>query len=294
KGRHAEFEDGGGSFHYTPYAEFKVTAGERYRFRLISNGIMNCPIQFSIDDHTMTVIASDGHPILPFVVDSIVVNSGERYDFVLNADHSSPLRNFWIRLHGYNNCALHKATQTAILKYDGAPDVLPPEPTTWEDAVRPGFDQFCNIDTLAPKNCKEEWCACTHHYKVKRGHLVELIIVDEGILSHAYHPMHLHGHKFSVVAMGRIGEQTTVDEVKALDLAGGITRRIPQAPIKDTVIVPDGGYTVIRFKADNPGVWLFHCHVELHAAMGMAMVFQVGEAKDFPRAPRNFQRCGNS
>ena len=46
-----------------------------------------------------------------------------------------------------------------------------------------------------------------------------------------------------------------MDDVKALDEAGGITRRVTQAPIKDTVIVPDGGYTVIRFKADNPGMY---------------------------------------
>ncbi|GFO31991.1 multicopper oxidase [Plakobranchus ocellatus] len=390
KGRHAQILDDDSTVHYTPHAEFKVTPGQRYRFRLISNGIMNCPIQFSIDNHTMTIIESDGHSLLPFVVDSIIVNSGERYDFVLNADQTSPLRNYWIRLHGYNNCAMHKATQTAILKYDGAPDVLPPEPTTWEDAIRDGFslnpalldnsspavsaeisdlfaatfdsdlhatpqtpdmkiflgiefhgienkvahhpelypfngtygykfysphinwisnqmppsppltqlgdlpsNQFCNIDTLS-KDCKQEWCACTHHYKLALNALVELVIVDEGILSHAYHPMHLHGHKFSVVAMGKIGEKTTVDAVKALDEAGKITRRIERAPIKDTVIVPDGGYTVIRFKANNPGFWLFHCHVEFHSAMGMSMVFQVGEQKDFPRAPRNFQKCGDS
>ena len=44
----------------------------------------------------------------------------------------------------------------------------------------------------------------------------------------------------------------------------------------------------------SAGFWLFHCHVEMHAAMGMAMVFQVGEPSDFPSPPRNFQRCGNS
>ena len=30
---------------------------------------------------------------------------------------------------------------------------------------------------------------------------------------------------------------------------------------RDTVTVPPGGSTTIRFRADNPGAWLLHCHV---------------------------------
>jgi len=33
---------------------------------------------------------------------------------------------------------------------------------------------------------------------------------------------------------------------------------------------------VIRFKADNEGIWTLHCHVLWHQAAGMAMAFQVG------------------
>ena len=45
---------------------------------------------------------------------------------------------------------------------------------------------------------------------------------------------------------------------------GNITRKLDKAVKKDTVIVPDGGYTIIRFLADNPGWWFFHCHLEFH------------------------------
>jgi len=45
------------------------------------------------------------------------------------------------------------------------------------------------------------------------------------------------------------------------------------APIrKDTVIVPFGGYVVIRFISDNPGLWFLHCHIEPHQLEGMAAV----------------------
>lgn len=49
-------------------------------------------------------------------------------------------------------------------------------------------------------------------------------------------------------------------------------------PEKDTIIVPTGGYVIIRFKADNPGAWFFHCHIDLHNTNGMGMVFL--ESKD--------------
>lgn len=31
-------------------------------------------------------------------------------------------------------------------------------------------------------------------------------------------------------------------------------------PLKDTISIPSAGYTIVRFKATNPGFWLFHCH----------------------------------
>lgn len=53
--------------------------------------------------------------------------------------------------------------------------------------------------------------------------------------------------------MERLGSSVTVESIKELDRAGLIKRKLHRAPLKDTVTVPDGGYTIIRFKADNPG-----------------------------------------
>ncbi|KAG0647113.1 Cell surface ferroxidase fetC [Hyphodiscus hymeniophilus] len=44
---------------------------------------------------------------------------------------------------------------------------------------------------------------------------------------------------------------------------------------KDTVYVPPWGYVVIRFLADNAGIWTLHCHILWHQGSGMAMAFQV-------------------
>ena len=53
--------------------------------------------------------------------------------------------------------------------------------------------------------------------------------------------------------MERLGSNVTIDDVIKLDQQGLIQRNFDHAPIKDTVTVPDGGYTIIRFHADNPG-----------------------------------------
>lgn len=53
--------------------------------------------------------------------------------------------------------------------------------------------------------------------------------------------------------MKRLGKVVSVDEVKELERQGLIDRKLKRAPMKDTVTVPDGGYTIVRFHADNPG-----------------------------------------
>ena len=132
-------------------------------------------------------------------------------------------------------------------------------------------ESFCNESTVF--NCKEKQCACPYMLHVPLGSLVEVILIDEGNLSYssydyisnscihvfvgvtfdATHPFHLHGSSFRVVAMERVGSHVSVDQVRAMDEEGRIRRNLINAPIKDTVAVPDGGYTIIRFVAINPG-----------------------------------------
>ena len=47
---------------------FNVEQEKRYRFRLISNAVLHCPLKFTIDNHNLTIIASDGRPFEPYEV----------------------------------------------------------------------------------------------------------------------------------------------------------------------------------------------------------------------------------
>ena len=65
------------------------------------------------------------------------------------------------------------------------------------------------------------------------------------------------------------------DAVVTMDERGEIRRNLVNPPLKDTVMVPDGGFTVLRFLADNPGYWLVHCHMSWHNHLGMGFVIKV-------------------
>ena len=45
--------------------------------------------------------------------------------------------------------------------------------------------------------------------------------------------------------------------------------------------------------ADNPGTWMFHCHLDFHSEVGMALLIKVGKDQDLPGEPINWPQCGN-
>ncbi|PLN86312.1 Cupredoxin [Aspergillus taichungensis] len=74
-----------------------------------------------------------------------------------------------------------------------------------------------------------------------------------------WHPIHLHGHDFYILAQG----------VNPWD--GVVNTNNP--PRRDTAMLDAMGYLVIAFRTDNPGAWLMHCHVGWHTSEGFALQF---------------------
>ncbi|EJU02139.1 ferroxidase [Dacryopinax primogenitus] len=93
---------------------------------------------------------------------------------------------------------------------------------------------------------------------------IELYIYNSDSNSH---PFHLHGHKFQVVAMSQdiTSDDPTVNEPLVEGQANPSRR--------DTIMIPAGGSVNLRFRADNPGTWMFHCHIEWHLEAGLAVIF---------------------
>ncbi len=86
---------------------------------------------------------------------------------------------------------------------------------------------------------------------------IVLFVVQQPNLSH---PFHLHGYGFNVIGIGR-SPDTNVKKINlkhALDLdrRGLLHRQYNLPPVKDTIALPNNGYVVLRFRADNPGKYL--------------------------------------
>ena len=67
------------------------------------------------------------------------------------------------------------------------------------------------------------------------------------------HPLHLHRHLFEIT-----------------EIYGKATAGI----LKDTVVVPSYGRATVEFTADQPGLTLFHCHIQQHMDFGFKALFR--------------------
>ncbi|KAF9963277.1 hypothetical protein BGZ65_004767, partial [Modicella reniformis] len=77
------------------------------------------------------------------------------------------------------------------------------------------------------------------------------------------HPFHLHGHVFQIV-----GRSEGKYNPASGPYPGYFNNANPSR--RDTVLIPSEQNVAIRFHANNPGVWLFHCHIEWHLQAGLA------------------------
>ena len=93
-----------------PLTTVEVGNGETIRLRLI-NGSSTFTFRYQVDGHPLTVIASDGSPIQPVVVDSLFFAPGERYDVLLKAQQRGV---HWIRAVTLDNNEVR-----AVLRYRG-------------------------------------------------------------------------------------------------------------------------------------------------------------------------------
>lgn len=98
------------------------------------------------------------------------------------------------------------------------------------------------------------------------------------------HPYHLHGNDFWVVGRG-YGDYNATRDVPNYNLENPVLR--------DTVVGLSGQWVALRLKANNPGVWFLHCHIEPHLAMGMGFVLIVSPDK-IGSVAKNIQYCTGS
>jgi len=279
-----------------PLETYEVKAKDRIRFRII-NASSTYAFRFAIDEHKLSVIATDGALTRPLDVNNLIIDVGERYDVVVNADR--PAANYWIRAKTLEENREDHAL--AVLRYKGAPQALPQTKATWGASLKLGdLKPYALRKITGPTTNKlllltgsmmpYKWMVNGQIFelpkkpltadrnppdppvtqmRLKQGDVVRLVINNQSKMSH---PFHLHGHYFHVLGVG--AEDAGNYNGQALNERDPIQ--------KDTLRIPRRAWAVVQWEADNPGFWFFHCHIEWHLATGMAILVVEGD----PPLPR--------
>lgn len=111
---------------------------------------------------------------------------------------------------------------------------------------------------------------------VQSGKLIEIKIINK---DPGEHPFHMHGRSFWVVGKGNTANVNDITPVKTINPLRRDTFTVPPCNINANDECIDVGYTTIRFIADNPGVWILHCHIEWHIQSGLTMTIVEGADK---------------
>jgi FtsP/CotA-like multicopper oxidase with cupredoxin domain len=233
---------------------FTAKPGQRIRIRII-NAAADTAFRVALAGHRMTVTHTDGFPVVPTDVHAVLLGMGERYDVVVTAgDGVFPL----VALAEGKNSLARALLSTAAGR---APDAAfrPPELTgrvgtveTFTATKEVQLPTGSDLDLPARLSgimMEYGWMINRRPYDqtvpliVRQGQRATLTFTNETMM---WHPVHLHGHTFQVIKT---------------DGSPG--------PRKDTVIVKPMQSVAVKLVADNPGIWMLHCHNGYHMEAGM-------------------------
>ncbi|WVQ83313.1 hypothetical protein IAT38_005452 [Cryptococcus sp. DSM 104549] len=287
-------------------------AGKKYKIRVINMSAL-AMFFIAIDQHDIKIIEVDGVEVEPYDIDVLTISVAQRYSILVEAKDVSDVNYAMTvmqseEMYDYlpDELVLNNTIQ---ISYSSAN--APASPVTYGEvddlddtqftplvhqAMAPAdveftlhvdFDTysdgtnrgaFNNItfqepptpsiftaltmgnDSLNPA----VYGAQTHALTYKHMSNVQLTVYnwDSGP-----HPFHLHGHEFQVVQ--RSFDVTSDEEGDNPELEEGQDNPMR----RDTITIPATGKVVLRWRADNPGTWFFHCHVDWHLSSGLAAVF---------------------
>ena len=261
-----------------------VRPGERIRLRCIS--VANARIMaFSFPGLIASIVAIDGQPLASpsALTEPLLIAPAQRADLIIDIPIDAPPELV------INEVSTGEPLSAAIMAVSGPPVrdkvkqagslILPPNPLPHSLSVSDALSvdlrmeggamgqlreasyqgQMYDLRTLVLEKGKawtfngEAGMPLKPLFKSMLGRTVTVNMINDTRWPHA---MHIHGHHFQVVE--RNGA------------------KIADAPWRDTELVEPGDSTRIAFVADNPGKWLFHCHMLEHHMAGMGTWFEVG------------------
>ena len=245
----------------------RVKTGQRILFHIL-NGSATEIRSLALPGHSFQVVALDGNPVPnPVKVPVLWFGTAERISAIVEMNHPG----VWIlgdladddRHHGMG-IAVEYANRKA------APAWAAPPPFKWSYArfAKPGANAAAPDETIqmtfAKDNAAHEgfnvWTINGVAYPMTEGKAPATFHLQQGKryrlkmrnASDDIHPMHLHRHSFDITS-----------------IAGQPTSGV----IKDVAML--GGYQTmdVDFTANQRGLSLFHCHMQLHMDFGFMALF---------------------
>jgi FtsP/CotA-like multicopper oxidase with cupredoxin domain len=262
---------------------FGVRAGERLRLRLVN--VANARIfALEFQGHAPVIVALDGQPVEPHAPDGgrVVLAPAQRADLILDLAGRPGERHAVIDDNyprsAYRLLDLAYAPEPPLRERPPPVAALPANPLPEPDLATAqrhivaltggmmGGMQSAMVEgrPTDPGEMMRRGLAWAINGVAATGHVHEPMAVLARGHSHVVeihnhtawpHPMHLHGHGFRVVS--RDGAA------------------VARAEWRDTVLLTPEERVAIAFVADNPGDWMFHCHILEHQAGGMTGVVRV-------------------
>lgn len=320
---------------------FKFKPDKTYRVRLINCGIF-ADMDFTIDQHPLTVIEADGTNVKPVTVETINIAVAQRYSVLITTNATTANNLFWMQAKineycfGHMNPVLNTAIRAIVAYGDDTksesnvsvfnsmkhhltnlikatsveyqyykdpkcvefdekllhPLIPDPAPENYNQHYRTDvsfmiggheldrgyfnltsykplntatlYEQIQNTDeSLTTTGLTIPWADQFIINVNEKGSVIDLLVnnLDDGA-----HPFHLHGYKFWILRA--TSGNFKFKYYNEIDAKKEYIKR-------DTINIPGYGYALIRFVADNPGVWPFHCHIGWHMEAGLLMQFNV-------------------
>ncbi|MDC0675415.1 multicopper oxidase family protein [Nannocystis radixulma] len=243
---------------------FEAAAGGRERWRLL-NTANGTYFNVGLPGHRLRVIGLDGGLLPePYEVDAVVIAPGERYELLVElggveGDTLELQTQHYDRGHDLPDQGPRPLATFALTAPPASPANQSPAPRGQIDPLPVTADTPRRSFTLSeqePANpgdeprffINDEAYPDVTRLVVGTDEVEVWEIVNDAEMDH---PFHLHGTFFQVLDQPHLGW-------------------------KDTVNVPRKSTVRIAVDFDNPGLWMYHCHILEHAERGMMGILQVG------------------
>lgn len=228
--------------------------GEHVRLRLINSG--NETMEFNVDGAPYRIVAMDGHDLHePGLLEGTIVpiGAGQRYDLLITVPEASQ-----VVVSGPASMSLPITIGSGSQpqyseggKLFSYVDYGTPLPNDRVLQVKPDRHFDLNLgQNLFVKSINGKSFHEIPPMTVQEGDQVLITVSNEG---GGDHPFHLHGHTFRVLSRNGVALQGS--------------------PVYlDTLLTKEGETYELYMEANNPGLWMVHCHNLRHASMGMSMM----------------------